>query len=77
MDKFCSIPVWDQYYFIVNLFRQDSKAMFLTAKGTSILYFEYHEDLEKHGGCGVMARGRYESHVSQITPFFYILMVQY
>ena len=51
--------------------------MFLTAKGTSILYFEYHEDLEKHGGCGVMARGRYESHVSQITPFFYILMVQY
>ena len=26
---------------------------------------QYHEDLEKWGRCGVMARERHESHVSQ------------
>ena len=50
-------------------------------------YLTYHGDLEKRGGCGVVARERHESHVLQwpkllakdkqlkILPLFKILAV--
>ena len=29
------------------------------------MYFNYHVDFEKRGGCGVVARERHKSHMSQ------------